>query len=276
MIFLNIRFIIGSGSDYEMIVTDNQTLEALKEIGHICALARDEMAKATKAGITTLELDMIGKRVLEAHGAMSAPMGEYEFPGYTCISVNDVVAHGIPSNYKLKQGDKVNIDVSASKNGYFGDTGLTLNIPPVSEKNELLKKVAKDAMYSSIEKAQPGIMSNNLGRAIFNEARKNGFTVIRNLTGHGVGKSLHDTPENIFNYNERRDAVLIKEGHVLAIETFISEKDDYVEEYEDGWTLKTPKGNYVYQFEHTVVVTKDGPLILTLGEEDDFFDPFKV
>ncbi len=259
-----------------MIVTNNEELEALKEIGHICALARDEMAKATKSGVTTLELDMIGKKVLEDHGAESAPMGEYDFPGYTCISINDVVAHGIPSNYRIKEGDKVNIDVSASKNGYFGDTGLTLNIPPTSEKNELLKKVAKEAMYKSIEKAIPGTMTNNLGRAISNEARTNGFTVIKNLTGHGVGKSLHDSPENIFNYNERRGAVLIKEGHVLAIETFISEKDDYVEEYEDGWTLKTPDGNYVYQFEHTVVVTKDGPLILTLGEEDDFCDPFKL
>lgn len=258
-----------------MIVHNNEELEALKEIGHICALARDEMAKATRVGITTLELDMIGKQVLEDHGALSAPMGEYEFPGYTCISINDVVAHGIPSNYKIKEGDKVNIDVSASKNGYFGDTGLTLNIPPVSEKYELMKKVAKEAMYKSIKKAKPGAMSNNLGRAIYNEAKRNGFTVIKSLTGHGVGRSLHDTPENIFNYNEKRGAVLIKEGHVLAIETFISENDEYVEEYEDGWTLKTPRGNYVYQFEHTVVVTKNGPLILTLGEHDDFFDPFK-
>lgn len=258
-----------------MIVTTKEDLESLKEIGHICALARDEMAKATKVGITTLELDMIGKKILEDHGAMSAPIGEYDFPGYTCISINDVVAHGIPSEYKIKEGDKVNIDLSASKNGFFGDTGLTLNVPPTTEKQDLLKKVAKEAMYKSIEKAVPGTMSNNLGRAIFNESRKHGFNVIRNLTGHGVGKSLHDNPENIFNYNERRGAVLLKEGHVLAIETFISEKDDYVEEYEDGWTLKTPNLNHVYQFEHTVVVTSDGPLILTLGEEDDFFDPFE-
>lgn len=257
-----------------MIVKTQEDLDALKEIGRICALVRDEMAKAVKPGITTLELDLIAKRLFEETGAESAPMGEYDFPGYTCISVNDVVAHGIPSDYVLKEGDKVNIDVSASKNGFFADTGLTLNIPPVSDKNKKLLEVAKLSLYKSIEKAMPGTMTNNLGRAVFNTAQSHGFTVIKNLTGHGVGKTLHDHPENIFNYNERRGASLVKEGHVLAIETFISEKDDYVEEYPDGWTLKTPHHNYIYQFEHTVVVTKDGPMILTNGVESDFFDPF--
>ena len=257
-----------------MIVRTQEDLEALKEIGRICALVRDEMAKAVRPGITTLELDLIAKRLFEENEAESAPMGEYDFPGYTCISVNDVVAHGIPSDYALKEGDKVNIDVSASKNGFFADTGLTLNIPPAGEKNTLLLETAKKALYKSIEKAMPGTMTNNLGRAVYNEAQSHGFTVIKNLTGHGVGKTLHDHPENIFNYNERRGASLVKEGHVLAIETFISEKDDYVEEYPDGWTLKTPHKNYIYQFEHTVVVTKEGPMILTHGVESDFYDPF--
>lgn len=257
-----------------MIVRTQEDLESLKEIGRICALVRDEMAKAVRPGITTLELDLIAKRLFEENEAESAPMGEYDFPGYTCISVNDVVAHGIPSNYVLKEGDKVNIDVSASKNGFFADTGLTLNIPPAGEKNKLLLETAKKALYKSIERAMPGTMTNNLGRAVYNEAQSHGFTVIKNLTGHGVGKTLHDHPENIFNYNERRGASLVKEGHVLAIETFISEKDDYVEEYPDGWTLKTPHKNYIYQFEHTVVVTKEGPMILTHGVESDFYDPF--
>ena len=257
-----------------MIVRTQEDLEALKEIGRICALVRDEMAKAVRPGITTLELDLIAKRLFEENEAESAPMGEYDFPGYTCISVNDVVAHGIPSDYALKEGDKVNIDVSASKNGFFADTGLTLNIPPAGEKNKLLLETAKKALYKSIEKAMPGTMTNNLGRAVYNEAQSHGFTVIKNLTGHGVGKTLHDHPENIFNYTERRGASLVKEGHVLAIETFISEKDDYVEEYPDGWTLKTPHKNYIYQFEHTVVVTKEGPMILTHGVESDFYDPF--
>lgn len=257
-----------------MIVRTQEDLEALKEIGRICALVRDEMAKAVRPGITTLELDLIAKKLFEENEAESAPMGEYDFPGYTCISVNDVVAHGIPSDYALKEGDKVNIDVSASKNGFFADTGLTLNIPPTGEKNKLLLETAKKALYKSIEKAMPGTMTNNLGRAVYNEAQSHGFTVIKNLTGHGVGKTLHDHPENIFNYNERRGASLVKEGHVLAIETFISEKDDYVEEYPDGWTLKTPHKNYIYQFEHTVVVTKEGPMILTHGVESDFYDPF--
>jgi len=262
------------GSDY-MIIKNDKELEALKEIGKICAIVRDELAKATKAGVTTLELDLMAKDLFEKYGAVSAPIGEYDFPGYTCLSVNDVVAHGIPSNYVLKEGDKINIDVSASKNGFFADTGLTLNIPPVDEKLEKLQNVAKSALYKSISKAMPGTSTSNLGRAVFNEAKQNGFNVIRNLTGHGVGKTLHDHPENIFNYNERRGSALLKNGHVLAIETFISEEDAYIEEYPDGWTLKTPQKNIVYQFEHTVVVTNEGPMILTNGEEMDFYDPFK-
>ena len=257
-----------------MIIKDEKELEALKEIGKICAIVRDELAKATKPGVSTLELDLIAKDLFEKYGAVSAPKGEYDFPGYTCLSVNDVVAHGIPSDYILKEGDKINIDVSASKNGYFADTGLTLNLPPVDEKLERLQAVAKTALYKAIAKAMPGTMTNNLGRAVFNEAKLNGFNVIKDLTGHGVGKTLHDHPENIFNYNERRGAALLKNGHVIALETFISEDDSYIEEYPDGWTLKTPRKNYVYQFEHTVVCTSDGPMILTNGEEMDFYDPF--
>ena len=171
-----------------MIVRTQEDLEALKEIGRICALVRDEMAKAVRPGITTLELDLIAKRLFEENEAESAPMGEYDFPGYTCISVNDVVAHGIPSDYALKEGDKVNIDVSASKNGFFADTGLTLNIPPAGEKNKLLLETAKKALYKSIEKAMPGTMTNNLGRAVYNEAQSHGFTVIKTLPDMGLEK----------------------------------------------------------------------------------------
>lgn len=149
-----------------MIIKTPEDLKALQEIGRICALVRDEMAKAVKPGITTLSLDLLAKEIFEETGAESAPMGEYDFPGYTCISVNDVVAHGIPSDYVLKEGDKVNIDVSASKNGYFADTGLTINIPPSKDHHQRLLQVAKSSLYKSIEKAIPGTMSNNLGRAL--------------------------------------------------------------------------------------------------------------
>lgn len=257
-----------------MIIRTEHDLASLKAIGRICALARDEMARAVRPGITTLELDAIGKKVLKEHGAISAPISQYDFPGCTCISINEVVAHGIPSHYALKPGDKVNIDVSASKDGYFADTGLTVLIPPFKEQHRKQMAVAKSALYKSIEKAVAGTMTNNLGKPVFKESKEHGFNVIKNLTGHGVGKTLHDSPENIFNYNERREASLLHSGHVLAIETFISERDDYVEEYPDGWTLKTPRHDYVFQFEHTVVVTKESPLILTLGEEMDFYDPY--
>ena len=256
-----------------LIIENEKDLQALKEIGQIVALARDEMAKAVRVGVTTLELDAIGKRILEDNGAVSAPIHEYDFPGVTCISINDVVAHGIPSDYELKPGDCVNIDVSASKNGYYADTGMTMLIPPVQDKVRKLHDASKRALYKAIDKAVAGTMSNNLGKAVSSEARESGFHVIKNLTGHGVGRSLHEDPENIFNYNEKRGSILLKKGHVLALETFLSEGDEYVEEYPDGWTLKTEHNHQVIQFEHTIVVTNEKPIILTRGKDSDFYDP---
>ena len=246
-----------------MIVKTDEDINGIKEIGRVCAAIRDELVNRTKPGITTKELDEIAGEMFQKEGAASAPNGEYNFPGYTCISVNEEVAHGIPGDRVIQMGDMVNIDVSGSKNGYFADTGISF---VVGEGNEVLTKiceVAKLAFEAGIKKARPGSKKSGIGKAIYKTARQNGFTVIKNLTGHGIGRSIHEEPEYIYNYPEPWDDELLKEGMVIAVEPFISTADEEVVEKGDGWTYFT-ENSFVAQYEHTMILTKDGPIIVTL------------
>ncbi|GGE62539.1 type I methionyl aminopeptidase [Priestia taiwanensis] len=251
-----------------MIIKYDYELEALKKIGRIVALAREEMKKQAKPGMTTKELDLIGKRVLEEHGATSAPEKEYNFPGTTCISVNDEVAHGIPSDRVLQDGDLVNVDVSAALDGYYADTGVSFVIGEGDEVKNRLCEVVQLAFQEALKQARAGKKQNQIGRVVEKTAKENGFTVIKNLTGHGIGKSLHESPDHILNYYEAFDNKLFKNGTVIALEPFVSAGAQFVEEASDGWTFKTPDKSLVAQYEHTIVITKDEPIILTALEED--------
>ncbi|MED3763668.1 type I methionyl aminopeptidase [Ureibacillus sp. FSL K6-8385] len=253
-----------------MIVKTQEELEALKKIGRICAEIRDAMKAATKPGITTKELDEIAGRMFEEAGAISGPKGEYDFPGYTCISVNHEVAHGIPGNKVIKKGDLVNIDVSGSLNGYFADTGISFVVGEGYEDKEKLCRVAQSAFDRAMTKVKAGSKLNQIGKAIEREAKAHGLKVIMNLTGHGVGRSLHEEPQHVLNYYDAWDNTIMKEGMVLAVEPFISEKADHIIESGDGWTFVTPDQSLVAQVEHTIVVTKDKPIILTkIDDETD-------
>jgi methionyl aminopeptidase len=247
-----------------MIVTSQQDLTALKTIGRIVALARDTMVKSVRPGMTTQELDRIGGQVLNQYGARSAPASEYDFPGFTCISINHEVAHGIPGPRRIKAGDMVNVDVSAELNGYFADTGATTIVPPTTDLKVKLCECSQKALMEGIANARPGSRVNRIGRAIFVEARQQGFTVIKNLTGHGIGRKLHEQPYYIPNYYDKGARQIIKEGMVLAVETFISSWAKLAIEKGDGWTLQTPDRSLVAQFEHTIIVTDNEPVILTM------------
>ncbi len=247
-----------------MIVRTKDELAGMKEIGKICAETLNQMENAMKAGMTTKELDEIGGRILESYGAYSAPISCYKFPGYTCISINEVVAHGIPSSRVIQEGDIVNIDVSACKNGYFADTGKSILIPPVNGVKKRLAECSLKALEKALSVAVAGYPLNGLGLMVEKTAHKTGFKTIRNLCGHGVGKTLHEDPETIYNYYERKDKRILQAGMVLAVETFVSEREDYVIEEKDGWTLRTPNNSITAQFEHTIIVTDKDPVILTL------------
>lgn len=246
-----------------MIVKNNEEIEALKKIGRIVAEVREAMKAAAVPGITTKELDELGGRLITERGAVSAPIDQYEFPGYTCISVNHEVAHGIPGSRVIQDGDLINIDVSASFGGYFADTGISFVVGTADEKKQLLCDVAKSAFDRAMTKVKAGSRLNQIGKAVEREAKDNGLTVIKNLTGHGIGTSLHEEPQHILNYYDAWDKTLMKEGMVLAVEPFISEKAEHIIELGDGWTFVTPDKSLVAQIEHTVIVTKDEPIILT-------------
>lgn len=251
-----------------MTVENEQDWEGLRRIGRIVAMARDEMLRCIVPGMTTAELDAIGEAVLKRHGATPAPSKEYGFPGATCISINDVAAHGIPGSRTIRHGDMVNVDVSAELDGYYADTGATTVVGTSSAEHTELKRrlveSSRKALTAGIAEAKSGAKLNRIGKAIEREARSNGFTVIRNLAGHGVGRKLHEEPADITNFENKRDNRLLKNGVVLAIETFVSSGAEYVVEEEDGWTIRTPDRSLVAQFEHTIVVTKEGPVILTV------------
>ena len=241
-----------------MIVKTDEELQALKEIGYICAKVRDTMQEATKPGITTKELDNIAKELFEEHGAISAPIHDEKFPGQTCISVNEEVAHGIPGKRVIREGDLVNIDVSALKNGYYADTGISF---VVGEADNPLKQkvcdVALEAFDAAMAKVKPGTKLSNIGKAVHATARK------KNLTGHGVGQSLHEAPSHVMNYYDPKDKTLLKEGVVIAVEPFISSKATFVTEGKNDWAFETKDKSFVAQIEHTVIVTKDGPMLTT-------------
>ncbi|MCI1591395.1 type I methionyl aminopeptidase [Heyndrickxia oleronia] len=247
-----------------MIVKNEKDLEALKKIGKIVAEIRDELKSLTKPGVTTKELDERAGQLFESHGAISGPKGEYDFPGYTCISVNDEVAHGIPSDRMIMDGDLVNIDVSGSWNGYYADTGISFVVGESSPELEELCNCAQRAFQKGLAKIKAGSKQNQIGKAVMNEAKRSGFNVILNLTGHGVGRALHEKPDYIMNYYEPWDNDLLKDGMVIAFEPFISTGAEEVVEMDDGWTYKTPDGSLVAQVEHTIIVTKEKPIILTL------------
>lgn len=248
-----------------MTIDNEDQLDKLRAVGRLVARTLAAMGKALEPGITTRELDALGRAMLERDGARSAPELTYGFPGATCISVGPDCAHGIPDDTAVKAGDLINIDVSAELDGYFGDTGASFAVPPVTPRIERLCRDGRRAMWAGIGAVKPGARLNGIGRSIERFARTNGYTLVRNLASHGVGRSLHDQPREIPTWYEPRDRRTIAEGLVFTIEPFLSLGADWVEERGDGWSLRPPRHQPTVQYEHTLVATRNGPLVLTLA-----------
>lgn len=245
-----------------MTLETNEQLEKLRAVGRVVAEARRRMAAALQPGMTTQELDRVGRACLEAHGARSAPEITYGFPAATCISVNDQAAHGIPSSQVIADGDLVNIDISAELDGYYADTGASFPVGDVDRRGLELCRFGQRALAAALGQVRSGAEFHRLGRAVGKVARGGGFTVIADLGGHGLGASLHETPEFI-PFSRSRDRRRFRKGLVVAIEPFLSEGATGVWEDTDGWTLRTRGGHRAVQYEHTVVVTDGKPIVLT-------------
>ncbi|WP_374573474.1 type I methionyl aminopeptidase [Phenylobacterium sp.] len=248
-----------------MTIGNEDELDKLKTAGRLVARTLEAMGKALEPGITTAELDALGRRMLEREGARSAPEITYGFPGATCISIGPDVAHGIPGDRKVQAGDLVNIDVSAEVDGYFADTGASFAVPPVKPRIERLCRDGRRALWTGIRAVKTGGPLNAIGRDIEAFADRNGYTLIRNLASHGVGAALHEEPTELATWREPGDKRRIHEGLVFTIEPFLSLGDDWVEETGDGWTLRPLGGQPAVQYEHTLVATPRGPVVLTLA-----------
>jgi methionyl aminopeptidase len=246
-----------------MTITNEDELNGLREIGRIVANVMQAMAKALEPGMTTQELDDLGRQLLDRDGAVSAPESTYDFPGATCISVNEEIAHGIPGPRVIAAGDLVNIDVSASKNGFFADTGASYRVPPMRPSLDRLCRDGHRAMQIGVAQVVAGKPLAGIGRAIGRFAEDRGYTLIRNLASHGVGRALHEDPTEIATWPSRSEKRTLREGQVITVEPFLSMGGMWADDGRDGWTLYSRPQAPVVQFEHTVVATRNGPLILT-------------
>ncbi|RYX89950.1 MAG: type I methionyl aminopeptidase [Comamonadaceae bacterium] len=246
-----------------MTIETEDDVVALKRIGKIVSYVLHEMLDAAEPGMTTRELDAFGAELLARHGAKSAPQLTYDFPGATCISINEEAAHGIPGERIIRAGDVLNVDVSAELGGYFADTGGTRVIPPTNPQKTRLCHATRTALDNAMKQARAGQPINGIGAAIERTAKAYGFKIIENLGSHGVGRALHEEPEHIAGYFDRTDTRLLKEGMVITIEPFLSTKSRIVNETSDGWTLAGVRGNLSAQYEHTMIITKGAPIVVT-------------
>ncbi len=247
-----------------MSITAESELIGMKKISEAVALTLKEMSNFARPGMTTKELDDYGGQILKDLGAKSAPFLTYGFPGYTCISVNNEFCHGIPSDKRiLNEGDLINIDVSAELDGFWSDNGGSFILGEDINQHQKLVEASRQILQKAIFQIKGGVRISDIGNLIETEAKKRGFKVIKNLTGHGIGRSLHEAPHEIANYRDKYNTQRFRKNDVVAIETFISTRSTYAETLNDGWTMVGDKGGYMAQHEHTIVVTDGKPLILT-------------
>ena len=249
-----------------MTVENQDDIAGIMNAGRVVARVRDAMLSAVEPGMTTAELDKLGGELLDRFGARSAPRMTYNFPGATCISINEEAAHGVPGRRIIRAGDVVNVDVSAELDGYFADTGGTIVVPPVARVKARLCHAARMALKHALAEARADAPIHRIGKAVQRTAKSHGFKVIKNLAGHGIGRSLHEEPQGIVGYFDRLDTRRLRLGQVIAIEPFLSTKSMHVTEAEDGWTLVGHPANLSAQYEHTVIVTRGAPIVATLPE----------
>lgn len=248
---------------HRMTVTTEEELAGLRAIGRIVANTLAAMGRAMEPGVTTGELDRLGRDLLDRDGATPAPEATYGFPGTTCISINEEIAHGIPGARVIAPGDLVNIDVSASKDGFFADTGASFVVPPASPLMDRLCRDGRRAMQIGIAEVATNRPLAGIGRAIGRFAHSRGYTLIRNLCSHGIGRALHEDPTEVATWPVRHDRRILRQGQVLTVEPFLSLGGRWAEGGADGWTLHSRPVAPVVQYEHTVMVGRGGPVILT-------------
>lgn len=243
-------------------IKNQEEISLMKKAGNIVSETLCHLEQYIKPGIETIELDSIAEDFIRSKNAIPGFKGLYGFPGTLCISIEDEVVHGVPKNRVLLDGDIVGIDVGAIVDGYYGDHARTFEVGNVTEEKKELMEVTKKSLELGIEASKPGNRIGDIGFAIQNYAEGKGYSVVKELVGHGIGEKLHEEPQ-IPNYGEKNTGPIIKEGMCFAIEPMINLGTEKIYTKSDQWTICTQDGLPSAHFEHTIVVTNTGSEILT-------------
>jgi len=243
-------------------ITTPEELERLRAVGAVVQRVLQEMKQNVRPGVTTAELDALGDKVMRDRGARSAPALVYQFPGSSCISLNDEAVHGIPGERGLQEGDLVKLDVTVEKDGFMADAALTVPVGNVSREKQRLIACAERAFAKTMLVARAGFRVLEIGRVVEREVRHEGFSVIRDLGGHGIGRTIHESPR-VPNYPDPHASDILTEGMVITIEPIIAAGSGRAVLAEDGWTVKTADHKPSAHYEHTIVITKGAPIVLT-------------
>lgn len=245
-----------------MIVKTQQELDRLKASGRAAAYIRDSLQSWITPGMTTLDIDRKAGELFQETGFVSGPKALYQFPGNICISVNDCIAHGIPKDTRLMEGDAVNIDVSGHIGGYYADTGVSFVVGEHPGRQRICD-CAKAMVQEAVHQAKAGGLLKQLGFAMEECARRYGYAVVKKLSGHGVGRTLHDMPKGIYCYPMKWDKRRFKQNMVVAIESFVAEGCGEIYLSQDRWSWCTKDRGSAAQYEHTLMITDGEPLFLT-------------
>ena len=237
-------------------------LDGMRRVGRLVADAHAFLARHVAPGITTAQLDERGAKFIRARGGRSAPQLTYRFPGFNLISVNDQIVHGVPGERVLARGDLVKLDITVELGGFVADAARTIALPGAPEVARRLMRCARRAFTAAMKEARDERPVRGIGRAIEHEVARDGFSVVRELTGHGVGRTIHESP-TVLNYEDPRDRAILHDGMVLAVEPIITERPSRTVEERDGWTIRTRNHVLSAHYENTIVVRHGRPLILT-------------
>ncbi|HDR5685796.1 TPA: type I methionyl aminopeptidase [Bacillus anthracis] len=237
-------------------------IEIMREAGRIVALTHQELKQHITPGITTKELDQIAEKTIQKYGATPSFKGYNGFPRSICASVNEELVHGIPGKRKLKEGDIISIDIGAKYNGYHGDSAWTYPVGNISESVQKLLDVTEKSLYLGLEQVKPGERLSNISHAVQTHAEENGFSIVREYVGHGIGQDLHEDPQ-IPHYGPPNRGPRLKPGMVICVEPMVNQGRRYVKTLSDDWTVVTVDGKWCAHFEHTIALTEAGYEILT-------------
>jgi len=246
-----------------VVIRTKEEIEKIAAACKITAKVRETVKHAVRPGISTAELDEIAEKMIRELGAEPAFKGYRGYSHATCMSVNYEVVHGIPSDKLLNEGDIIGVDVGVKYRGYFGDSAVTVAAGSISKKAEKLLKITEQALYLAIDQVKPGNHIGDIAFAVESHAKKNGYTVVKDLFGHGIGEALHEDPL-VPNYGVPGEGIMLKPGMVFAIEPMLNEGGHEIKTLSDGWTVITRDRKLSAHFEHTVCVTEDGVRILTV------------